>query len=133
MPCSGSEPLIPVFRIRDVLIWIKIRGSEYHWITDSELISLVAFKMPKRNKFITFFYCLFLMCCRYAYIYNVYYTSVFRDNKLLRRSHKTVEIKGFLILLRVDGRIRIRTNIYGSGTGRPKNSQIRKKMLDTYL
>ncbi len=51
-------------------------------------------------------------------------TSVFKENKYLG-SHKTVEIKVFLIFLLVDGRIRICTINYesGSGTGMPqKNS-----------
>jgi hypothetical protein len=44
--------------------------------------------------------------------------SVFNDKKL-SRSHKTIEIKVFLMFLLADGRIRIRTNNYG--TGKPKN------------
>jgi hypothetical protein len=41
-------------------------------------------------------------------------TSVFKDNNMSLSSHKTVEIIVYLIVLLVDGRIRIRRNNYGS-------------------
>ncbi len=58
-------------------------------------MSLVASKMPTKDK------------CFFAYYLLLgIFTSVFKDSKSLR-SHKTVEIKVFLIYLLVDGRIRI--------------------------
>jgi hypothetical protein len=54
----------------------------------------------------------------------VYITSVFKDNKLVRRP-KTVEIEVYLAAFayfygRILILIRIHTNIYGSGSGMPK-------------
>jgi hypothetical protein len=66
------------------------------------LFSSVAFQMPTKK-----FFCLLLSVGRY------------HSHKL--RSHKTVEIKAILLFLLVDGRIRIRTNKDGSGSGRTKN------------
>ncbi len=59
-------------------------------------------------------------------------SSFFKDNKSWR-SHKTVGIKGFLLFLLDDKRIRIRirirplTNGSGSGSRRPKNIRIRTR------
>ncbi len=52
----------------------------------------------------------------FLFLSVVKFTSVFNDNNLFW-SHKAVEIKVFIIFLLVDGRIRIRTNNYGSGFG----------------
>jgi hypothetical protein len=67
-------------------------------------------------------------------------TSVFKEKSL--KSHKTVKIKVFLkFFLLVDGmirsriqiRIKIRTNNYGSGFWRPKNLRIWIRILNAGL
>jgi hypothetical protein len=67
------------------------------------LFPSVTLKMPTKNKI--FFLSSLLTVCTF--------TSVFIENKLLS-SHKTVKNQGFLRFFRVVGRIRIRTNTYGS-------------------
>jgi|LakMenEpi03Aug12_release.lakeMendotaPanAssembly.Ray.scaffolds.fasta_scaffold698334_1 hypothetical protein len=65
--------------------------------------------MPTKNKF-----CLGILFLPGTYSRYIYIGL--KDNWSLR-SHKTIEIKAFLlffIFLLVDGRIRIRTNNYGS-------------------
>jgi hypothetical protein len=60
---------------------------------------------------------------KYAFLFTYYlFTSVFKDNKSLRSEQNSLN-QGFLNFLLVDGRIqiRIRTNIYGSGSKRPEN------------
>ncbi len=107
-----------MFRIRDVLIRQRIRILFF---------PSVAFKMPTKSKFFTqvFFF---------RITYSSTFTSVFKDSKLLI-SHKTVEIQVYLIFLLVVGmiqcRIRIRTNNYGSRSGRPKN--LRNRIRNTAL
>jgi hypothetical protein len=77
-----------VFRIRDILREIRILGS-VHWITDPDL----ALDPDLSN-----FFCLLLSVGKF--------TSVFNDNMSLR-SHKTVDMKFFIIFLLVDRLIRI--------------------------
>jgi hypothetical protein len=86
-----STILPPVFRIRDILI--RIRILEFvHWITDPDpdpALSSVAFKMATRHKvFSKFFF----------YLFVGIFTSSFKDNKSLR-SHKIEEIMLFLNFL----------------------------------
>jgi hypothetical protein len=80
-----------VFRIREILIRIRILGS-VQWITD-----------PDPGLFV----------------------NDFQDAKKIKslRSHKKSKSRFILSLLLVDGRIRIRKNYYGygSGSGGPKN------------
>ncbi len=106
----------PVFRIRDVLIRQRLRIL---------LFSSVAFKMPTKSKFFPLVFFLLIT-------YSSKFTSVFKDSKLLI-SHKTVEIQVYLIFLLVVGmiqsRIRIRTNNYGSKSGRPKS--LRNRIRNT--
>jgi hypothetical protein len=60
------------------------------------------------------------------------HVRVHQSSKLLR-SHKTVKNKFFLIYLLVDGRSRIRTNNYGSWSGRPKNVLYRYTVSSRFL
>jgi hypothetical protein len=90
---------LPVFRIRDILIRIRILGSVP---MDCGLGSCSLFSMAFKstiNKFLfQSFFCLLLTV--------VTFTSVFNEKSL--KSHKTVKIKVFLLFLLFDERIRIR-------------------------
>jgi hypothetical protein len=94
-------PIPPQFyRIRDIL---RRSGSlnPYTGLRIRILVfSLVAFKMPSKSNFFDFF-AYYRTYCRY-----IYSTSVFKENQPIG-SHKTVEVKFFIIFLLVNGRIRI--------------------------
>jgi len=110
--------LKPVSRILNILIRIRSLGS-VHWNTDLDLgpdpfYSSEAFKMPTKNKY----FCLLLTVRTF--------TWVFKNNKSLRISLKTVAIMVFLNFFACwwkgsdPYRIRIRTNKNGFGSGRSK-------------
>jgi hypothetical protein len=79
--------LFPVFRIRDVLIWIRILGS-VHCITDPyPALYASGFQKPTKNNFFLKFSCL-------SFTLGTY--TDFKDGKSLR-SHKKVEINFYLL------------------------------------
>ncbi len=102
--CTYSKAVFWIRRLVQIRVRIS-RSVPLDYGSKSRFCSFlrVALKIPTKKSFF-----LLINYCRY--------TSVFIDNKSLRR-HKTVEIKIFLNFLCVDGRIRIHTNNYGSGSG----------------
>ncbi len=109
--CHGSEPpwfliLNPVFRIYDILVWIRIRGSML--LTNGSGFgcgsgSCYLLYWPSRGQqktnFLIKFFCLLL--------FEDTFTS-FIKNKKSKRSHTTVGSRFFLLFLLDDRRIRIR-------------------------
>jgi hypothetical protein len=117
---------VPLLRIRDILVRIRILGSVP--LTNGSgfrilLFSSVTFKTPTKNIF-------FLSKFLCSFLFEGIFTSFCKDKKS-QRSHKTVEISVFRHFFACDGRIpiRIRTNklririqeaqkkTYGSGSG----------------
>ncbi len=85
-----------VFRIHEILGWIRIRGSmpltsgsgSGSWIRIL-LFSSLTFKMPTKNKFLT--QC-FLLITFWRYIYIIF------QRQKVKKSHKIVGIKVFLTI-----------------------------------
>jgi hypothetical protein len=118
---SKRSPASPkqCFRIRDVLIRIRIVTLVTDRDPDPDLI-FSGFKMStKITFFFKVFFCLFTA--------KNTFSSVFKEVKNLIRSHKTVKIEVIHNFLLVDGRIRIRTDICGSGW--PKILQILRILI----
>ncbi len=96
----------PVFRIRDILVRIRIRILESVPLTNGTGSGSCSFRQwPSRRQKKIFFkkvLCLFLFGT---------FTSFFKDKKS-QRSHKTVEMKCFLIFYACWWRIRIRPKIF---------------------
>ncbi len=88
-----TVPILPVQWIRDILVRIRTRWS-----------------VPLTSVSVS---CFFLQSFFSLLLFEVIFTSVFKDKKS-KRSHKIVETKFFLLVLFVDGRIRISRSWSGS-------------------
>jgi hypothetical protein len=108
----------PVFQIRDILrrTWVRIRiFKSCQWITDPDPALFVS-GFKDVNKMSVFL--------RITLLSVGTVISVFKDFKSWT-SHKTVEIKSFLIYLLVDGRIRIRIRTIKNGSGSWRSTDLR--------
>jgi hypothetical protein len=114
-----------VLWIRDILVWIRIHGSiprstvpESDPVPDLDPAVFVSGWQDANTVriYISKSFCFLLL-----YLWKVHLKQSLKIK--VKRSHKIVEIKGFLLLL-VSGRIRNCTNNNGSRSGRPKNIQI---------
>ncbi len=91
---SNLTYLQAVFRIRDILLWIRIRIRGSMPLTNGSgswirilLLSSLTFKMPTKNYFSK-------KAFQLITFWEGTFTSFFKDEKS-KRSHKTVGIKGF--------------------------------------
>ena len=105
----------PVFRIHDILVWIRIRGSmplangSWSWIRildpDPAIFVIDLQDISKKLNFLHNFFCLLL--------FEGTFTLFFKDKKSQKESHNS-DSRFFLIFLHDDRRIRIRIRILTS-------------------
>ncbi len=98
---------VPVFRIRDILVRIRIRGSPYVWLTDPTPDPGL-FVSDLQDTYSKNFFRVFLLITFGRYRYQHF-----------QHSHNS-RSQGFFTLLLNDGRIRIIPLTNGSGSGRTK-------------
>jgi hypothetical protein len=125
-------PKAVVFRIHDILVWIRIRGSmpltsgsgfgfgsgSWIWIL---IFSSLTFKMPAKNKF---FYTIFSAC--YFLKVHLHYFSEIKSQKESQKSR--IQDSSYYFCMMIDGsgsRAGSKPLTSGSGSGRPKNTWIR--------
>jgi hypothetical protein len=112
-----------------ILVRIRIRGPVP--LTYGSGSCLVRQWLTRSQQKICFF---FQSDFAYYVLFDGTFTSVFKGKTSIRsKNNAVVETKYFLtvLFLLVDGRIRIRTNNDGSGSGRPKNIRIRSHNTET--
>ncbi len=118
--CNTCHSLKTVFRIHDILVWIRIRGSMplsnrsgycyfRHWRS----------RRQQKTNFKKKFFCLLL--------FEATFTSFFKDKKVQRKSHNSRN-RGFsyyfCLMIEGSGSGSI-PQTSGTGSGRPKNMWIR--------
>ena len=109
-----------MFWIRDIVVRIRIRWSVPLTYPNPDLAHIDScFQDANRTKvfFLVFF------CLLRTVLFEVTFTLGFKDKDKKKSQHSRNQVFLFLI---DDGRIKIRTNNDGSGSGRPKNLRIRE-------